>query len=261
MNLNKMFVFIFVFFIMFSALLVTMPTFFKLLGVEADVQDKEARDFFNAQDVLMYNYTVTVNLTYPGSVSEDYGLLGDEKLQFWWDEEYVLGYSVGAMLELRHTNPSFMGWWTEYHRLSVREPYATQGGVSQSDVGLKKAEVLALFDEDADASYCEFACDHLDVKIFIVSANASWTLEESWDNGELKLFTSYSIDWSATGTSMWTIMFQLLAFQNPELGIPGIGGTILTLGFGGALWACIAILAFALITAVIPFIGGWGGGD
>lgn len=255
-----MFVFIFVFFIVFAALLVTMPTFFKNLGVDASVQHKEARDFFNAQDVTMYNYTLTINLTFPGSESEDYGLTGDEKLEFWWDWITVAWVNY-KQLQLRHTNPGFMGWWTEYHWLEVQEPYATIAGIDKGAYfkGLQKEEVLRLFDEDYNASYCEFACDHLNVKLFIVSANQSWTLEESWDNGELKLFTSYDIDWSATGTSMWTIMFQLLAFQNPELGIPGIGGTILTLGFGGALWACIAILAFALITAVIPFIGGWRG--
>ena len=173
------------------------------------------------------------------------------------------GLPYGVFLEVRHTNPGFMGWWTEYHWLEVQEPYATIAGIDKDAYfkGLQKEEVLRLFDEQYNASYCEFACDHLNVKLFIVSANQSWTLEESWDNGELKLFTSYGIDWTATGTSMWTIMFQLLAFQNPELGIPGIGGTILTLGFGGGLWACIAILAFALITAVIPFVSGWGGGD
>lgn len=255
MNLNKMFVFIFVFFIMFSALLAYMPSEFRQIGIDADVQDKEAREFFNAQDVLMYNYTLTVNLTYPGSVSEDYGLLGDEKLQFWWDDD-VQGW-IAQILELRHTNPGFMGWWTEYHRLSVTEPY--RANVANPDLGLLKDDVLALFDEDYNASYCEFTCDHLDVKLFILSANISWTLAESWDNGEVKLFTSYKIDWSETGTSMWGVMAQLLAFQNPNLGIPGIGGSILNLGVGAALWACIAILFFALITSVIPTISGWRG--
>jgi len=260
MNLNKMFVFLFVFLGFSAILLQYMPRDFLSIGVEASYQDKEARDYFDEHDVVMYNYTLTVNLTYPGSHSEDYGLPDDEKLEFWWGEEHVLGYSIGDMLELRHTNPGFAGWWTEYHRLKVQEPYVTNGGVVQSDVGLKKAEVLALFDEGYNASYCEFACDHLNVKLFIVSANISWTLEESWDNGKLKLFTSYDIDWTNTGTSMWHVMMQLLAFQNPDLGIPGIGGTILSHGVALALWACIALLAFAFITSVIPFIGGWVGG-
>jgi len=62
------------------------------------------------------------------------------------------------------------------------------------------------------------------------------------------------------GTNMWHIIFELLAFQNPQLGIPGVGGTILTVAVGLTLWASIAILAFAFITAVLPFIPGWKGG-
>jgi len=243
---------------MFAILLSTMPADFRILGIGASVQDKEARDFFTEHDITMYNHTLSLNLTYPESKKYDYGLPSPQQLDFWWGEEFVLGYSIGAVLELRHLVAEVWGWWYDWHRLLVQEPYASQ--VVQPDLGLTKADILALWNEDYNASYCEFGCTHISVKLFILTFNQSWTLEESLNNGKLNLFTSYEIDWAATGTSMWHIMMQLLAFQNPELGIPGIGGTILTVGFGGALWACIAILAFALLTSVIPTVAGWRGG-
>ena len=226
------------------------------MGVEANVQDKEARDYFTAQDVTMYNYTLSLNLSYPESKQYDFGLPEGQKLEFWWGYDPYAGPGY-IILELRHLVGNFWGWWWDWHYLPVQEPYATTIG---QEWGIRKEDLSKLWDDDANASYCEFACDHLNVKLYVLTYNRSWTLEESWENHKLKLYTSYGIDWSATGTSMWGILFQLLSFQNPNLGIPGVGGTILGVGVSLFLWASIAIMAYAIITAVIPFIPGWKGG-
>ena len=249
MNLNKMFVFIFVFFLVFAVLLVTMPTQFILLGIDADVQDKEAASFFNAQNVTMYNYTYTIDpLEYGVYNQSDFGLPAGQMIEF----------QFSWRLAILHLTDNFLGWWVGWHLLLLSEPYATTAASTNGRLSLD--QLLLLWDEEANASYYECGCSHINLKVFVMTANDSWTLTESWNNGELKLYTSYMIDWTATGTSMWHIMMRLLSFQNPDLGIPGIGGQILTVGFGGALWASIAILVYALITAVIPFVSGWGGG-
>lgn len=259
MNLNKMFVFIFVF-IGFSAVLIsTMPTEFLSLGVEGEYQDKEARDYFDEHDITMYNITLSFNLTYDEEQQFDFGLPEGQKLEFWWNNLPRYGQDV---FQLRHLTDSFWGWWWGWHNLAVQEPYRSQlKHPNYPEVGLEKEDVTTnLFDEEYNATYCVFACDHISLKVFILPYNESWTLEESWDNEILKIYTTYDIDWTATGTSMWHIIFQLLAFQNPNLGIPGVGGTILSTGVALTLWASIALLAFAFITSVIPFIRGWGGG-
>lgn len=258
-SLNRKFVAIFVFLGFFALLITWMPSEFLELGVTTTAQDKEAADFFTAQNVTMYNHTLSIDLTYGSSVQNQSGLPEGQMLEFWWDEEYVLGYSIGDMLEIRHLTDNLWGWWWGKHWLEVQEPYVTQGGVSQPDLGLKKDEVLALFDAKYNASYCEFACEHIAIKLFILPYNQSWTLEESWDNGYLKLFTSYDIDWTKTGTSMWTVLMQLMTFQNPNLGIGGVGGAIIGTGLALFLWANVAILVYAIVTAVIPFISGWRG--
>jgi len=200
---------------------------------------------------------LSLNLTYGESQQFDFGLPEGQKLEFWWDMYLGTGRS---QFEIRHLTDDLWGWWWGWHNLEVQEPYRSRLEKTYWTNSLGKEDVITnLFDEDYNATYCEFACDHLKIKIFILTYNQSWTLEESWDNEKLKIYTSYDIDWSKTGTSMWGVMTQLLTFQNPNLGIPGVFGTILTIGFGGALWACIAVLFFALITSVIPTISGWRG--
>lgn len=258
MNLNKMFVFIFVFLVVSGILLATMCPEFVQLGITASYEDKEVVEYFNAQNVLTYNETHLGNLTYPCEEQVEWGLPEDEKLEFWWNEEWYYGEGDVKMLEVRHLIKHWTGWWWTWHELKVQEPYATL--VWDPELGLRRSDLMKLWNEDYNASYCEFACDHLNVKLFIVTANQSWTLLESWDNDEIRVFSSYDVDWENTGYSMWTVMSRLLNFQNPNLGIPGVGGQILSVGVGAALWACIAILFFALITAIIPFIPGWKGG-
>jgi len=257
MNLNKMFVFLFVFLGFSAVLLATMPPQFLALGVEAKYQDKEAASFFNAQNVTMYNYTLTINLTKGSSEQFDFGLPEGQQIEFWWD--YYVAWPNRDLFQIRHLTDNLWGYWWGWHLLSLTEQFWSRTSL-RSGIGLDRAGLLELFDEKSNSTYCEWYCDHLMVKLFILTANQSWTLEESWDNGELRLYTSYGIDWTATGTSMWTVMFQLLAFQNPQLGFPGVGGTILSMGVGLALWGSISLLAFAFITSVIPFIRGWVGG-
>jgi len=250
MNLNKMFVFIFVFLLVFAVFLATMPAPFLLLGINAEVQDKEAKEYFTAQDVLMYNHTLSFNLTAGGEEQFNYGLPGDQKLSFAWS-------TIGIdFLIFTHLVAEIWGWWYDQHDLLILEPYRS---LVSSD-HISKADMLALWNEGYNASYGEWGCSHITIKLFITTYSENWTLSESWDHGYLKLITSYEVDWTETSNSMWHIMLQILAFENPNLGIPGIFGTILTIGFGGALWACIAILTFALITSVIPTVSGWRGG-
>jgi len=252
MNLNKMFVFIFVFFLMFSALLVTMPSDFKLLGIGASVEEKEVAEYFSANNVTIYNNTKSFNLTEGDEYQFYFGLGEDEKIEFWWNY---------GLLEVRHLSKVFFGWWWSWHVLRILEPWASMADVGSAYGTLDKEGLLLLFNEDYNASYWECSCEHIMLKIFCMTYNQSWTLSESWDNDKLKFMISYNIDWEATGTSMWGVMGRLMSFQNPDLGIPGLGGTLLNIGVGGAMWACVVILFFALITAVIPWISGWKGGD
>jgi len=230
-----------------------MPTDFKLLGVGANVQDKQVADYFSANNVTIYNSTKSFNLTEGEEYQFDFGLGDDEKVEFNWNY---------GLLEVRHLTKVFFGWWWAWHILEIQEPWLSKGNVGAGKGSLTKEGLLLLFNEDYNASYYECRCSHISLKIFVMTYDQSWTLEESWDNDKLQFMISYDIDWTATGTSMWNVMGQLMSFSNPDLGVPGVGGTILNIGVGGALWACIVILFFALITSVIPFIGGWkGGGD
>lgn len=260
-SLSKTFVVVFVFLGTFSLLVSFIPAEFYSYQEDKTysptLQDKEATAFFSANNVTVYNTTLSLNndtypfLHYGESQSFDFGLPEGHKIEFWWDVEISQ-----PAFEIRHTSPGPFGWWTEYHRLAVMEPYRSLVG----HMGwLRKSDLEVLWNnKGGNASYCEFECDHISVKIFISPANSSWTIGESWDNQYLQVFTSYDIHWQQTGVGMFTVLTHLLLFQSPNLGMSGVGGTILTTIIALFLWACIAIIMFAIITALIPFISGWG---
>jgi len=234
-----------------------MPTQFQTLGINADVQEKEVVEFFDENDVVVYNETYLIDpLELNVYNQSDFGLPGDQLIEFQFKQEYGATY----VLEIRHLEANLWGWWYAQHVLIILEPYASTAGVTPSYGKLYKEQLLLLWDEGANASYYECGCSHVSMKVFVATYNQSWTLSESWDNGKLKLYTTYEIDWENTGVSMWHVMMQIIAFDNPDLGIPGTFGYILGLGFSGALWGGIAILIFALITSVIPTVSGWRGG-
>lgn len=90
----------------------------------------------------------------------------------------------------------------------------------------------------------------------ILKAVGNYTLGESWDNGELQYSLSYEIDFDAMKPSAFTLIGQLVTFQNPDFGIPGVFGTILTYIIALSIWACIILLAYTIITKLIPTIQG-----
>lgn len=258
-SLNKKFVAIFVFFGLFAILLATMPSQYASMGMNASVQNKEAVDFFSSQNVTVYNNTETVNLTRGSPVKLQWGLPTSERLEFWWDNEPRAPW-MGAVVELRHLTQQIFGYWVGWHRLEVQQSYRNMMEEPNYPKYMQKEDVVTNFwVEEYNASYVELACEHIMVKLFIVTANQSWTLEESWNNNQLSMYSSYNIDWNKTSTSAWGILMQLLTFQNPELGIPGNFGLILSTLISLTLWGSIGLIAFAMITALVPFVSGWGG--
>lgn len=263
-SLNRLFISIFVFLGTFSILLMFMPTEFyqNLTGYSgASAQDKEVVSYFDAHGMTVYNQTLALDnetnpfLEYGSSQSFDYGLPEGQKLEFWWDVEYGR-----PMFEIRHTNPGLFGWWTEHHSLIIQEPYKSQAGLGDipSPLGLEKQHLVNLWNEDYNACYAEWKCNHILLKAFVFPYNETKTIGESWDDGYLGIYTSYNINWDAIKPSAWSLLTSLLLFQAPELGLEGMGGSILSYLIGLVLWSSIAILAFAILTSLIPFISGWG---
>jgi len=97
------------------------------------------------------------------------------------------------------------------------------------------------------------------MKLFITPTYQNETLEQSWDQNRFTVYSTYNIDWSDTGIGAWGVLMQMLTFQSPTFGLTGVFGSIISTLITLSLWGSIALIAFAIITALVPFVSGWGG--
>lgn len=254
-NLNKWFVGIFVFIGIFGIFLSTVPSIFQSLGVTASVTEKEAVAVFTVHNITMYNQTLSVDLDQDAEYFSSYGLPSPQRLHFYWFYSYP-NWVIG----ITHQIAKIGGYWYSYERLDVQEPYLSLKETSYVAYTLEEEDIVTnLFDAELNATYVEMASSRIALNLMIRPRSNGSTIQQAWDAGELTLYTSYDVDWTKTGESMWNIMFQILAFQTPTLGISGTFGLILTRALSFTLWAMIGVLAYALVTAVIPTVSGWRG--
>jgi len=254
-NLNKWFVGIFVFIGIFGTLLSTVPTIFQAIQSITTVQEKETIEVFTAYNITVYNNTLTIWLDYGSENFTDFGLPSPQRLHFWWS---MAGYY--NVMGITHQKNYWLGYWYDTERLEVQEPYTSQMEFPLLPEVLTEQDVVTnLFDttENTTIVHMETPSGSVSLNLIIAPRDISQTMQQAWDTGELVLYTSYTIDFAETGASMWNIMFQLLAFQTPALGIGGTWGTVLTRALSLTLWAMIGVLAFALATSIIPTISGW----
>ena len=85
----------------------------------------------------------------------------------------------------------------------------------------------------------------------ILSAKDNVSILESWDNEELDYIINYEIDFDAMKPDAWNLIAQLLTFQNPDFGLPE-ELEVVTYGFSLAIWIVVAIIAYSIITRLIP---------
>ena len=87
----------------------------------------------------------------------------------------------------------------------------------------------------------------------ILSGNS--TILEGYDDDELWYSINYEIDFEAMKPDAWSLIAQLITFQNPEFGLPD-ELNVVTNAFSLAIWIIIALIAYTIITRLIPTISG-----
>ena len=96
----------------------------------------------------------------------------------------------------------------------------------------------------------------LDTHVIILKGNGTDTLGDSWDAGVLDYSLNYEIDFEAMKPSAFLLIGQLLTFNNPDFGIPGLFGEIVGYAVSLGIWALIIIISYTVITKLIPTIQG-----
>lgn len=261
-SLNRMFIVSFMMLSLFTVIFAYMPSQFFAYQTgyynQPVIEDREVAEKFNAMDLTLYKNTWSFNISF-GEMQYregvDAGLPEGHRLEFHWHYSPVVGSVSVPVIEIRHACPSwFFGLWLDFHRLRLISPYDEIAQTSTPDLITKEA-LLNLAQGNNYASF-KVACEHICVQFLVVPYNQSWTLSESWDNGKLHVLCSYEIDWEAMKPSAWTLLGQLLTFQAPDLGVPGIGGKIISHIVGAILWSCMILLIYAAITRLIPMVKG-----
>lgn len=214
-------------------------------------QDQEVVDYFTAGNITLYENTWAFNKTrYGGAETLPDVPVVDHQLEFHW--EFI------ELMEVRHAFPTwFFGFWLDYERMELIEPdWSRTPGYPISDpANIYKDDLLAL-ERDENASSFTVECEHV-IMSFVVMNNGTYAnLEAAYDAGEVRVLASYDIDFAAMKPSAFTLLGQLVTFQNPDLGIPGDFGDLLNYGFGVGFWIIIAIAVYTLVTRLLPTIQG-----
>lgn len=91
----------------------------------------------------------------------------------------------------------------------------------------------------------------------LLKANGTYSsVYESWLNDVLDYSITYEIDFEAMKPSAFMLIGQLLTFQNPDFGLPDILENTIGYALSLGIWLVIALIAYTIITKLIPTIQG-----
>jgi len=253
-SFSKMVLFLFCTVGLFGLLFSLIPPQFFEASYSASIGvDKEIAEYFSVANVTMYSNLGSDNMTYPYSSYDHHpdppqfgeGLPENQYLEVWWGQE-LTPYST---LEFRHIE---LGWWrTLIGYLRFELPNKTRFWYLDADT------LEFVYDDAINGSAFNVWCNHISVStIFTFNHTAYNTITEAWNDGKLDYVLSYEPNWNASSVSASTIMWQLLTFQNPDLGIKGDAGTVFNWMVALPFWVMTAILILIVMQSLVPFIRG-----
>lgn len=228
-------------------------------------QDQEVVEYFTANNITLYSETWSFNITADNMEALEDIPAPDHQVEFW----FYQGNSGDHFIQLRHAEPWFW-FWLIAHYIEPIEPFRSAmsyTGYAGENTGflpvihwqpiITRDNIFELADGGDDCVFIA-SCSHLSLSIALVNYNTSEydSLEESFDAGVLTVLSSYEIDFDAMKPTAFTLIAQLITFQEPDFGIPGIFGTIINYSIGIVFWITIAIIIYTIVTRLVPTIPG-----
>jgi len=250
---SKMAIYVFCVVGFFAILFSSIPgQFFEAAFSSSIGADKDIAEYFDLANVTMYGNAGSDNMTWQYSSYHNHpdapqfaaGLPSGQYLQVWW------GYDLIQVLEFRHVAEV---WWGL--NILDRLRFTNEAG-DKLGIRLYDGDLEAAWDPEINGSVF-YATGRLSTSvIFGYNQTTYSSITEAWNNYEISFVLSYEVDWNATQVSAMTILGQLLTFQNPDLGVPGVGGYILNMAIAIPMIVMTLILIIILVQSVIPFIKG-----
>lgn len=242
-----------------------MPTEFFTYQTDFEApttQDKEVVTYFSANNLTVYTYSWSFDITYPdGYAYNDSGLAEGHRIEMFWQDllpSPLLEYQV---IYFRHAYPSPIGdWWLWYNIMYVQEPYKTQMGLQETGddgggASIDKTQLLRL-STNGNSSYFEVSDGQVNQNFIVMNPGTYDSLASAWDAGELHVLSSYEIDFDTMKPNAFWLLSQLVFFQNPDFGLPGMLGQTAGYGIALAFWIVIALVIYTVVTRLLPTIQG-----
>jgi hypothetical protein len=223
--------------------------------------DQQVAQFFNAHNITVYNNQHSGGLNYPAHNTETGGLPNGQ-LDVWWDEiEFDTGAfgriflpALGISYETQHWFLGIWQYWT-----SERLHYTSLKSGTQRGDYVFKSNLQDDFEIFKNGTAYSARCNS-GIQVTILYSGNETDIGDSWDNGQLQYMMSWELNATATSINMFTLLGQILTFQAPVLGVPGIFGSILNAIIAIPLYATIGYLIYKFIVGIAPWLSG-GSGD
>lgn len=262
--LDKAFIFAFTFLCISSLLWLTMDSGFLELqtnSAEFRNQNQEVARTFSLANLTQYRYYVSGNFSsWPDeykTAKGAFGLPSSQAISFQWSAYPVPAY--GKAFKIKHLTDDLWGYWWGQHDLKFYKSNGVTpilGTIHGSQHYIQRDDLIAQWDSTAGASIFFAKCEAIRMNFALLPYNSSWNIGESWDNGFISWQANFGVDLNGTGLNAWSILGQLLTFQPPQLGIPGLGGEIMGGLLSALIWSVIVVIFVKVTLAVIPFIPG-----
>jgi hypothetical protein len=259
---GKTLAFVIIFILVFGIVVAWIPEYF---GSTADIQDQTALTALSAADLIVYSTAGSDNMTYsyssltdaPGAPQWNTSLPDGEYLEVWWGEEVGLPY-----LELRHVHTFLWGYQiTDTMHFQYSDGLDATStlvipGSGKTRYYLSEDALVAGWDSESNSSKFTANCDHIAVSIMFQPASNYTSISESYEDGFLSYVLSYEWNPDDTGFNIMSLIVRLLTFQGVGVGVPGSLGNFIDVVISTLFYVAIAVVAYVVITAVIPFIPG-----
>jgi hypothetical protein len=256
---GKTLAFVILFILAFGLIMAMIPSSF-LTGDET-VQDQDVLTVLNAADLIVYsnsgsdtmNYQYSSLTDHPDAPQFNASLPEGEYCEIWWGVSGIPDVgTIGKAIEIRHSKDWFWGF-----QMIENFEISTQDG-TKLGWWIFKNMLEDAWDSTTNSSAFYASCSGTSVSIVFKPVDPGETIGEAWDNDHLYYGLSYEWESDQTGFNVLSFIVDLLTFQGIGSGVPGIIGNFIDAMLSTLFWIAIAVVAYVIITAVIPFIPGVG---
>jgi hypothetical protein len=251
---------IIIFILAFGVLIAWIPDSF---APDYTIQDSEAVSAISAANLIIYANQGADNMTHGYDSYDDGPSAPDWNVSGLADGEYILVKWLqapfgGWYVSLTHVGTNWLGFKTTIDLLefSYTDGSLVDNGGFPFQTGITKSNLETAWSSTSNSSAFTAKCDHVTVSIVFKPDEGYDDIGESFDDGYLWYAISYEWNAEDTGFNVMSLVIKLLSFQGIGLGVPGPFGAFLDALLSAFFYLAIIIVAYVVITAVIPFISG-----